>query len=82
MAKGSGVDIEEVVAVEILIQALDAQAKRGGFEIGNAKEKLRAYLETHSKKDFESAKKAFEQIGIDIRSFIASAAADIAKLSK
>ena len=82
MAGGKGVDVEEIVAVEILIQALDAQAKRGGFEIGNAKAKLRSYLETHSQKDFEGAKKAFEHIGMDIKSFIANSATDIAKASK
>ncbi len=82
MTKGAGVDVEEVIAVEILIQALDAQAKRGGFEIGAVKTKLRNYLETHSQQDFKIAKTAFEQIGLDIRTFIASSAAEIAKLSK
>ena len=75
------IDIEEVAAIEILIQALDAQAKRGGFEIGHAKAKLRAYLDSHSAKDFEAAKTAFEQIGFDIRSFIRDEATGIAKLS-
>ncbi len=82
MTRGAGVDVEEIAAIEILIQALDAQAKQGGFEIGHAKKKLRAYLETHSANDYKQAVAAFEQIGVDIRLYIRDSADFIAKASK
>ena len=81
MAGGGTVDIEEIAAVEILIQALDAQARTGPVEIGAAKNLLRKYLDTHSLEDFAKAKKAFEVLGLDIRESIKNSATGIAQVS-
>ena len=81
MAGEPGVEIQDIAAIEILIQAMDRQSDRWSTEISTTKTMLRRYIETHSSNYFSLAKRAFEEIDRDIRVNIKDIAASIAQAS-
>ena len=80
MARAS-IDIEQVAAIEILIQGLNAQVSKAPEEIGPTVRHLRMYLDTHTEKYFSLAKEMFSEIDPSIRLSVFVSSISFARLS-
>ena len=75
------IDIREVAAIEILIQAMDVQSTKWPAEVSTTRTMLRKYIETHSSNYFSLAREAFSEIDRDIRLNIKTVATRLAETS-